>query len=375
MGKIKVGIVGTGFNIGIANDHYVGYKSCENAEIVAFYDSVPGRVDMFKEKHGITSGISCESYRQLLDMTDAVSICTPNYLHAQMAVEALEAGRHVIVEKPFAVDCADGQKALDASRANPGLTAMIALNYRERPWHRYMKEIVDSGALGKINLVRHSGGGGRIASPDKVFLEWRMTENTSGTGSLADFGAHMIDLTDYILKDQCGKFKSFCAQTAIHVGERWLIDPNDTAGSKHKEAKASVTNDDSASFSGVTESGALIVFTTSRMNFAGSDFEIIGENGAVSHSSKYPPKTLGMMIKGKPVPGYDKPAPNMRPVQIPQHYIDMEKGGSHGPILREFIDCIKTGAKPYRDFTHAMYIQSIIDNFSNAAKEGRTINI
>ncbi|MDL2232272.1 Gfo/Idh/MocA family oxidoreductase [Ruminococcaceae bacterium OttesenSCG-928-L11] len=375
-GKIRVGIVGTGFTIGIALSHFRGYEKCEDADVVAAYDCIPGRAALFLEKHSIEGVKACETLEELFDMVDAVSLCVPNVEHPGLAIKALEAGKHVLLEKPFAVSCAEGQKALDAANAHPDLVSMTCMNYRDGAPIQYMKHIIDSGKLGPIRFVRQSGGGGRIADPEKVFLEWRMQEKTSGTGSLADFGIHMLDLVHYLLHDQCGDYVSYSAQTATHIQERYLIDPASVSGDKAGAEKAPVTNDDTASFSAISESGAMFVYNTSRVNFAGADFEIVGENGAICNSSKYPPGTLGMMIKGETLTGYDKPSFFMQPVTIPEEYTKTYTSGlSHDGITREFIHCIKTGTKSDRDFAHGMYLQTVIDTFSTAAKEGRIIKV
>lgn len=374
MEKIRVGIIGTGFTIGIALSHFSAYRRCPSTEVVAVYDCLPGRADAFLKKHEIADVAVANTLEELLGTVDAVSLCVPNVYHAELAAKVLAAGKHVLVEKPFSTNCETAKIAMDAAAAHPELVAMTGFNYREQAPICYMKEIIDSGILGKIRFVRHFGGGGRIGDSENVLLEWRLQEETSGTGSMADFGAHMLDLSDYLLRKDCGAFVSYSATTSTQITERYEIDPTDVMGGRLGDKKVPVTNDDTAVFTAITESGALFSFMTSRINLSGADFEIIGENGAISNSSKYPKNTIGMMLKGQPVPGQEKPTFWMVPVPIPEKYlVEGSDGVQHYGLVCEFADCILNHKKPVRDFSRGLFIQELIDKFAKAAKEGRTI--
>lgn len=376
MEQVRIGIIGTGFTIGIAKSHYDGYIKCAGAKVTAFYDIVPGRAAAFIEKHNIEGVKACDSLEEFLGLVDAVSLCVPNCFHADLAVKMLDAGKHVLVEKPFSTDAAEGEKALAASKAHPELVAMTSFNYREQSAVQYMKEIVDSGVLGQIRFVRHHGGGGRFANAEKVYLEWRLQEKTSGTGSLADFGAHMLDSSEWMLGGQCGQLCAFSAMTTTVIKERYQIDPSSVMGEKADGEKGAVTNDDAASFSALTDKGVLFTFMTSRVNMAGADFEIIGEYGAVSNSTKWPKNTIGMSLINAPLPGETEVKFGMHPVPIPEKYLGIgTQGVQHYGVICEFIDCIQHGKKPVRDFERGMFIQRQIDNFAKAAREGRTVVI
>lgn len=376
MEQIRIGIIGNGFTIGIAKSHYDAYVKCDKTKVVALYDIIPGRSKVFMEKHGIEGVTACESLEELFSMVDAVSLCVPNYLHADLAVKAIEAGKHVLVEKPFSVNAEMGLKAVEAAEAHPEIVAMTSFNYREQAAVQYMKEIIDSGVLGQIRFVRHHGGGGRIANSEKVYLEWRMRKDTSGTGSLADFGAHMLDLSDWMLGEQCGQFVSYSAMTSTSIKQRYLIDGESVVGEKLGDQKGDVTNDDTASFTAITDKGVLFAFMTSRINYAGADFEIVGEYGAISNSTKWPRGTIGMSLINAPLPGETEIKFGMHPVAIPEKYMgEGTQGVQHYGVICEFADCILTGKKPVRDLQRGLFIQKEIDNFAKAAEEGRTVNI
>ena len=377
MEKVRVGIIGCGFTIGIAMAHVEGYKRVPDAELVAMYDKIPGRAAKFIELHKIEGVKAVDDLEEFYSMVDAVSVCTPNFEHANLAIDAMNHGKHVIVEKPFSVNYEDGMRALEESKKHPDLVAMTVFNYREQVEVQQMKRIIDSGILGKIISVRHIGGGGRMWDGERVFLEWRMQEKTSGTGSMADFGVHMLDLTDYLLHDKIGDYVKFNGMTSTLVKERYVIDENDVMGGKKGDEKAPVTNDDVATFSAVTESGTLVTFETGRLVGSMQMFEIAGDQGIVlRNNTLIPMGKIGLFDRSKPVAPGARRMPGFDIIDIDADILESRKGAGmlgHDGVLGEFIHCIKTGEKPVRDFRHGLYIQKLIDNFSKAAKTGETV--
>ncbi|MCF0135154.1 MAG: Gfo/Idh/MocA family oxidoreductase [Lachnospiraceae bacterium] len=373
MEKVRVGIIGTGFTIGIANAHVQGYQRVPGCELVAMYDKIPGRAAKFMEKFKIEGLKACESLEEFYSMVDAVSVCTPNNEHANLAIDAMNHGKHVIVEKPFSTSYEEGLRALNASKEHSELVCMTVFNYREQVEVQQMKRIIDSGILGKIISVRHIGGGGRMWDGEHVFLEWRMQEKTSGTGAMADFGVHMLDLTDYLLHDIIGDYVQFNGMTSTLVKERYVINEKDVMGDKKGDEKAPVTNDDIATFSALSESGCLCTFETGRLVGSMSMFEIAGDQGIVlRNNTLYPAGKMGLFDRSKT----KGPFPSFETIDIDADIMESRKNSGllgHDGVLGEFIDCIQTGKKPVRDFRHGLYIQKLIDNFSSAAKTGQTV--
>src|SRR5690349_6216632 len=116
MSKLRVGIIGTG---GIANAHAGGYKgNLDKADLVAVCDVREDAATAFKERHGFREVWT--DYHKLLesDHVDCVSVCTPNFLHAPVSIEALQNGKHVLCEKPMATSVADAEKMKAASEAS-----------------------------------------------------------------------------------------------------------------------------------------------------------------------------------------------------------------------------------------------------------------
>ncbi len=192
--KLRIGIIGNG---GICRGaHTPAYKRDPRVEIVAACDIVPGRAEAFAREcfPGATPYID---YRDLLarDDIDAVDICTPNYLHSEIAVAAFAAGKHVFCEKPDAIDPAKAQAMKDASE-KAGKLLMVMRNNRFADGSRYARKLVESGRIGEIYAGR-CGWQRRRGIPGKG--GWFTTKAQSGGGPLIDLGVHMIDLAIWLM--------------------------------------------------------------------------------------------------------------------------------------------------------------------------------
>ena len=275
--RIKVGIIGTGYTVGIAKAHVEAYKNNHRVEIAGLYDIVPGRAAEWAEKNSLEGVRICSSLEELFSLVDAVSICTPNHTHVDLTIKAIEAGKHVLCEKPLSTSFEEAKKATECLKQHPDIVAMIGFNYRDTPAIKYIKQIIDEGKLGTIYTYRHELGGNRIANPKDVKLEWRMQEQLSGTGALADFGSHMLDLADYLLSSSHGKFVEVGAMVNTFIKERTVIDG---------EQKGIVTNDDCAVFNAIMESGTLLSFVSSRLGVPSAILEIVGEGGMLIYNGR-----------------------------------------------------------------------------------------
>ena len=99
---VRIGIIGSGNTIGIAQNHIGAYKCCPDAVITAVYDILDGRAQNYIDKFELKDAKACAGLEELFGLCDAVSICTPNCTHVDLSVQALKAGKHVLCEKPFA---------------------------------------------------------------------------------------------------------------------------------------------------------------------------------------------------------------------------------------------------------------------------------
>ena len=193
--KLKVGLIGLG---GICcGPHMTGYGIMDNVEIVAICDIVPEKIETFKEKFEMPDVAAFTDYKELLKVEglDFVDICTPNYLHSIIAVEALESGINVFCEKPDAVSSAEAQRMMDAAEKS-GKKLMVMRNNRYRKTAKYLKKFIEDGKMGEIYCGR-CGWQRRRGIPGKG--GWFTTKEQSGGGPLIDLGVHMIDLSIWLM--------------------------------------------------------------------------------------------------------------------------------------------------------------------------------
>jgi len=211
--QLGIGIIGSG---GIArNAHMPGYKACEaqGVKIVACSDVNPDTArlaaDQFEVPHVFTD------YREMLalDEVDAVSICTPNYLHMQPTIDALEAGKHVLVEKPLAMNAVEGHAMVHAAKRT-GMKLQVGFMTRFQSAPQALKRFIEAGEMGDIYFARAQAMRRRGIPGWGVFTQ----KDKQGGGPLIDIGVHILDLTLWLM----GHPKpTFCSgQTYAKFGPR-----------------------------------------------------------------------------------------------------------------------------------------------------------
>ena len=190
--KITVGLAGAGWPTW---QHLKGYRNVEDVEVSALCDSDPERLERIADEYGVPKRYV--SFDEMLDQEslDAVSVCTPNYLHSVMAIKALEKGLHVLCEKPMA-DSAQGARAMLEASRKAGKALMVAHMLRFKPGMQFLKKLIQDGDLGEVYFVRawwirRSGIPGMGG--------WFTTKAQSGGGALIDIGVHILDLALWLL--------------------------------------------------------------------------------------------------------------------------------------------------------------------------------
>ncbi len=362
---IKIGIVGTGDTIGIAKFHINAFKLLEDTVISALYDIIPGRADKYKEELQLDEAKVCDSYEELLENSDAVIICTPNFTHDDLIVKALNSGKHVLCEKPFGNSAKECEAGFRLSKVTDKV-CMLGLCYRNIPAIRYIKQMIDDGTLGDIYYIRQSHGGSRIAAP-QVELEWRMQEELSGSGAIADFGSHLLDLADMLTCEKSGKI------TEVSCMEHTFIKSRQVIG---KEIQGLVTNDDVAVFQAKTEKGTLLSFTASRIG-SHQTLDLYGSGGSVMFRGERP---FEITFLKKEIDGaYEKEAVTL---QVPKELYMEDDNVPEVPFLinfylqgKAFVDAINGKRESGSGFEHGIYIQKLIDALQESAKTGNIIKI
>ncbi|MEA5360523.1 Gfo/Idh/MocA family oxidoreductase [Amycolatopsis sp., V23-08] len=193
-------------------------------------------------------------WRKLIarDDVDLVDICTPGDSHAEIAIAALEAGKHVLCEKPLANSVAEAEAMAEAARRarDRGVRAMVAFNYRRVPALAHARNLVAGGALGEIRHVRSVYLQDWLSDPQSP-MTWRLRRESAGSGALGDLGAHIVDAAQFVTGE---RLTGVSALTNTFVHER----PSENGGTD------AVTVDDTALFLARLSGGAVASFEATR---------------------------------------------------------------------------------------------------------------
>ncbi len=281
--KVRIGMVGYKF-MGKAHSHaFRDVPFYFDMQAVPVMQAIAGRDEAGVKAASVKMGwASYETdWRRLVerDDIDLIDIVTPNNTHAEIAIAAAEAGKHIICEKPLALNLEDSQKMLAAVQ-KAGVVHMICHNYRFAPAVQFTKKLIEEGRLGKIYHFRATFLQDWVMDPGFPLI-WRLRKEVSGSGTSGDLGAHIIDLARFLV----GEFSEVTGMLETFVKERPLgnMDIN-LKGHVASDEMGTVDVDDAAAFLSRFKNGALGVFEVSRFcrgNRAGNRFEINGEKGSV----------------------------------------------------------------------------------------------
>ena len=245
--KLRVGIIGCG---GIANGkHMPSLKAVKEDEMVAFCDIVKWKAEKAARDFGVEGSKVYEDYKELLkdETIDVVHVCTPNRSHSFITVDALHAGKHVMCEKPMAINSAEAKKMIDAAKET-GKKLTIGYQNRQAAENQFAKEYCDNGNLGEIYFAKAHAIRRRAVPTWGVFLN----EYEQGGGPLIDIGTHALDLTLWMMNNYKPKY---CVGTTYHK----LNNQTRTGNAWGDWKPEDFTVEDSAFGFVVMENGATIV--------------------------------------------------------------------------------------------------------------------
>ena len=215
---VKVGIIGCGKIAQVR--HIPEYLDNPNAKLTGLYDLNLQRAKDLAEKY------NCKSYESVEEMLavpeiDAVSICVANNAHAEISVQALNSGKHVLCEKPMATTLEDCEKMVEAASEN-GKFLMIGQNQRLAKAHVKAKQLIADGAIGTVRTFKTTFGhcGPETWSIDPGKSSWFFDKKRAAMGAMADLGIHKTDLIQYLLD-------ATVVETRAFVG---TLDKKDAAG-------------------------------------------------------------------------------------------------------------------------------------------------
>lgn len=217
------------------------------------------------------------------DDIDLVDVCTPGHTHAEIVIAALEAGKHVLCEKPLAnsVEEAEAMTRAAEAAAASGVRAMVGFTYRRVPAIALARQLVAEGRLGTLHHVRAQYLQDWIVDPQAP-LSWRLEKDKAGSGSLGDIGAHIIDITQYITGDTISRVTG---RLHTFVDERPLPSEHSGLSGTAGTGTGKVTVDDAATFLADFRGGAMGVFEATRFASGRKNairIEVNGSQGSIA---------------------------------------------------------------------------------------------
>jgi len=288
MKKIKVGVIGTGF---IGPAHIEALRRLGNIEVAALAEYSEDAAKSKAEALGIERHYG--DYKRLLEDKDieSVHICSPNHLHYEMAKAALEAGKHVICEKPLAVSVAEAEELVELAEKRSVVNA-VNFNIRYYPLAKQLRLMIDKGALGEIFAVQGSYLQDWLFHPTDY--NWRLEPDKSGQSrAVADIGSHWMDLLESITGL---KITSLCADFAtFHKIRKKPLKPVETYAGKVLKPEdykdVPINTEDYATVMLRFENDARGVMTVNQVAAGRKNrlyFEIDGSKQAVAWESETP---------------------------------------------------------------------------------------
>jgi predicted dehydrogenase len=310
------------------------------------------------------------------DDVDLVDICTPGDTHAEIAIAALEAGKHVLCEKPLANSVDEAEAMVEAAEAAEarGVHSMVAFNYRRVPAIALARKLVSDGRLGTLRHVRAQYLQDWIVDPTFP-LVWRLQKDRAGSGALGDIGAHIIDLAQYVAGSA---ITGVTGLTETFVRERPLPAASSGLAATGAQGTGPVTVDDAALFLARFESGAIGSFEATRFASGRKNamrLEINGSDGSIAfdfermnelefHDHTEDTETAGFrrILVTEPVHPYAKAW------WPPGHGLGYEHTFTHEIV--DLVTAIGNGQAPTPSFADGLQVQRVMAAVERSAARG-----
>lgn len=351
MSKLKIGVIGTG---NISNLHMAGYTALGNVEVIAACDIDEKRVKDFAKTYGIPNTFT--DYNEMLKMKeiDAVSVTTWNNIHAPASIAALNAGKHVLCEKPLALNADQALEMVEASKKS-GKILMVGFCRRFGNNAIALKEMIDNGDLGNLYYAK-TGCVRRWGNPGG----WFSDKKRSGGGPVIDLGVHMIDLVRYL----SGKPKviSVTASTFSHMGMK----PEVKGIQKYNSADYSEYNDveDCATSIIKFDNGMTLFFETSWVQNRKEDDLYLELYGDKVGAKMEPELEL-----------YDSKCNYLRNSKLILDPASSSFEHNFVEEIKHFVSCVTEGTKCINPAEDGLELMKIIDAIYKSAETGHEVII
>ncbi|SDL47396.1 Gfo/Idh/MocA family protein [Nonomuraea jiangxiensis] len=315
-------------------------------------------------------------WRELVRRDDVqiVDICTPGDSHAEIAIAALQAGKHVICEKPLANTVAEAE-AMVAAAAGAAGKSMVAFNYRRVPAVALARRYVEDGRIGEIRHVRAAYLQDWIVDPEFP-LVWRLQKDKAGAGALGDIGSHIVDAAQFITGELV---VGVSALTETFIKERPLAEESAGLAATGSATKGPVTVDDAALFIGRLSGGGLASFEATRFANGRKNamrMEIFGSRGSLAFDFE----AMNELWVSSGGGGFERilvtepDHPYAGAWWPPGHGLGYEHTFTHE--VRDFLEAVATGADPTPSFADGLRVQRVLAAVEqSAAEDSRYTNV
>jgi predicted dehydrogenase len=355
---LRVGVIGAGIGAG----YIAGFQKQPRVEVTAVCARTPTRLLPVAQKYGIPRTYIDYELMMAQEPLDIVVVASPNYLHHPMTMAALEAGRHVLCDKPLALDVTQASEM--AERAEKlGRKHFVPFTFRFFPAALYMKEIIASGFVGRpyhVNVRFYVSGWGDPQGP----MRWQFEKEQAGSGVLSNLGSHVVHLVQWWL----GDLRHVCAMTTTAVKERALAD-----GSGRVPAQL----DDTCALLAKLEDGSPVVFDISsvalvqRVNL---EIGIFGSDGTLTFQNNWGEEDAltGRILAQRK----NDPAPSLVPIparligeflDMPDFYTPMRTCFTR--MAAEFVNAIREDRPAEPNFHDGVRVQELLDAAVKSAAE------
>ncbi|MFD0676572.1 gfo/Idh/MocA family oxidoreductase [Paenibacillus sp. LMG 31456] len=369
--KVGIGLIGYKF-MGKAHSHaYRDLPFFFETGVVPELRAIAGRDEDGLKKAAEKMGWQSyeTDWRQLLerDDIDIIDICTPNISHAEIAIAAAEAGKHLICEKPLAMSVKEAKSMLQAVK-KAGVVHMICHNYRFAPAVQWAKQLIDQGRIGKINHIRAVYLQDWLVDPYSPYV-WRLNKQLSGSGTHGDLAAHIIDLARFLV----GEFQSVVGMMETFTKMRCSND------GMMKE----VDVDDASVFLARFRNGAIGTFEATRVaggNRNANRFEINGDKGSIRWDFENM-NQLQLYLTDDPLGMQGFRTINCTESCHPYaagywpsgHIIGYEHTFIN--LAKELMDGISKGYSPSPNFEDGVNNQIVLESVEKSAQNGSWVNV
>lgn len=336
---IRVGLIGCGL---MARAHLPGYQAAAGrAEIVMCCDNNPELAQSHAQKIGGNIELTTD-WEQVIasDKVDAVDICSPHYLHAPMVLAAAKAGKHILLEKPMAMNLTEARQMVDATSA-AGKIFMVAQNQRYLPEHQPIKDWLTQGAIGRVIAARIDGN--QFLSKGYPKGHWLFSKALTGGGVIRTTAIHKIDMLRFFL-GEVRRVTAFYSTSGMNP---------------------EMDNEDVATIAMEFENGALgeafFTFAAHQNPIPTASHELVilyGTKGMINNIN-------GWHMYSTELEAYNK---TMTPMGLP----NADYALSFVREVNHFLECIETGAEPLTSGRDNLNTIAVIDAIYQAAESGQT---